>query len=157
MKGARGKPTAVAEILAAVLKDRGLLGSLSLAGLQSRWEGAVGPSIAGHARPDALRGGTLTVIVDSSPWMNQLSLLAPDIMQKLNAATGEEAVTDLRFRIGKVVEPGRKKAEGPFVPKRRRLGADDKAEIEAAVEAIPDLELRAAARRLMTEARTRIK
>jgi hypothetical protein len=152
------RPTPVGEVLASVLKDRGLEGGLSLPGLISDWTGAVGPGVAAHAYPEMLKGGVLTVIVDSSPWMNQLSLLRFDIIKKVNASIGEEAVSDLRFRIGAPDKSGAPKAKAaPFVPKRRSVTETERAEIEDAVEQIPDPALRASARRLMLRAKSRVK
>lgn len=63
----------------------------------ARWRAAVGPRIADRARPIALERGVLTVKVTTSVWANELSMLAPQIIEKL-AATHE--VKSLRFRVG---------------------------------------------------------
>jgi hypothetical protein len=63
------------------------------------WRQAVGPRIADRARPIALeRGGVLVVKVATSVWANELSLLAPQLIEKL-VARGIE-VKSLRFRVG---------------------------------------------------------
>jgi len=157
MVSVRSRLTPVGDVLAGVMKDRGLEAGLRLSGLQGIWEGAVGPGVASHAAPENLKGGLLTITVDSSVWMNQLSLLRLDIMEKLNLAAGTETVTDLRFRMGQVSGQKTKKQEPPFTPKRRSLGPEEKAEVEEAVGAIPDPELRARARRLLISAKARVR
>lgn len=48
-----------------------------------------------HVRCGALRDGVLTVNVDSSPWLYQLSLRKEEFVKKLG-------LKDIRFQIGKV-------------------------------------------------------
>ena len=151
--------TPLGDVLASVLKDRGLTAGLTLSGLQTAWDEAVGPSIAAHARPEALKGGTLTIIVDSSAWMNQLSMMRLDIIEKVRKAAGGgvEAVMDIRFRLGQPVAPVPVRKEPPFVPKKRALGPEDKAEVEDAVGAIPDPDLKGSVRRVLLKAKARVR
>ena len=70
----------------------------------AQWRAAVGPRIADRARPIALERGVLVVKVVTSVWANELSMLAPQIIDKLaepapNGAPGVE-VKSLRFRVG---------------------------------------------------------
>src|SRR5512136_2268888 len=68
-----------------VLNRRGLASKLKEYRLFGQWERAVGSVIARHAQPSAIRGKKLTVTVDSSAWMQQLSLLRPEIINKVNS------------------------------------------------------------------------
>jgi Dna[CI] antecedent, DciA len=43
----------------------------------------------------------LWVRVTTAAWMNELSLLAPTLLQRLNAVPGRTPVRQLRFRLGK--------------------------------------------------------
>ncbi len=62
------------------------------------WRQAVGPRIADRARPVALERGVLVVKVATSVWANELSLLAPQLIEKLtDRGIG---VKSLRFRVG---------------------------------------------------------
>ena len=65
-----------------------------------RWEEAVGPEIAAHCRPVSLRDGRLEVSVDSSVWCQQLQLQVPQILGALRQVFGDEAPTQLWFRVG---------------------------------------------------------
>jgi len=56
------------------------------------WEEAVGPAVAMHAEPTGIRDGVLFVEVDSSVWMQELSLLRESIVERLNAALGAPMV-----------------------------------------------------------------
>jgi predicted nucleic acid-binding Zn ribbon protein len=69
-----------------------------LAALQRAWPEAVGDVIAAQAHPSAERAGIVTVTCSSSVWAQELTLMAPDLTVRLNAAAGSEIVCELRFR-----------------------------------------------------------
>jgi len=64
------------------------------------WEEAVGPEIASHCQPSALRGAVLEVTVDSSVWSQHLQMRRDEILEGLRGALGADAPADLRFRVG---------------------------------------------------------
>lgn len=66
------------------------------------WESAVGPEIAANARPAAVKGGLLLVNVSNSTWRHHLRFLEHEIIDKLNAAVGEQRVQRLQFKIGPI-------------------------------------------------------
>jgi hypothetical protein len=66
------------------------------------WDEVVGPQIAAHTRPDRIRDGILEVGVDQPTWMQQLHLLKPQILAKLNQQLGEGALRDLYLKRGKI-------------------------------------------------------
>ena len=61
----------------------------TLARLQARWPDAVGPAIAAEAEPVAEREGVVTVACRSAVWAQELDLLGPDLVARLNAALGD--------------------------------------------------------------------
>lgn len=67
-----------------------------LAEVQRVWAGVVGEAVAAEATPTADRGGTLTVTCRSAVWAQELDLMGPDVVARLNAALGREAVAGLR-------------------------------------------------------------
>jgi predicted nucleic acid-binding Zn ribbon protein len=68
----------------------------TLAEVQRVWPAAVGPVIAREATPTTERGGTLTVACRSSVWAQELDLMGPELVAKLNAALGGERIVALR-------------------------------------------------------------
>lgn len=64
------------------------------------WRIAVGPRIADRTRPIALERGILVVKVTTSVWANELSMLAPTILEKLATQLPNLEVKSLRFRVG---------------------------------------------------------
>jgi len=67
-----------------------------LAEAQRAWPGAVGPAIAAEAQPTAERGGVLVVSCSASVWAQELDLMGPVIVERLNAALGEGRLARLR-------------------------------------------------------------
>ena len=71
-----------------------------LASVQRAWPVAVGEVIAAESRPVSERAGVVTVVCRSSVWAQELTLMAPDLVTKLNAALGAERVAELKCRAG---------------------------------------------------------
>jgi hypothetical protein len=67
-----------------------------LAGVQQVWRDAVGPAIAAEATPTAERGGVLIVSCSGSVWAQELDLMAPAIIERLDSLIGAQRITRLR-------------------------------------------------------------
>ncbi len=73
------------------------------------WADAVGDVISAHARATRFSDGTLYVEVESPAWIQELSFLRLEIVEKLNAAVGQKAVSKLRFAMSGGGPRGRRK------------------------------------------------
>jgi predicted nucleic acid-binding Zn ribbon protein len=67
-----------------------------LADVQRSWQGAVGAAIAGEAQPTSERGGVVTVSCSASVWAQELDLMAPAILDRLNKRLRAGRVSRLR-------------------------------------------------------------
>jgi predicted nucleic acid-binding Zn ribbon protein len=67
-----------------------------LARVQRAWSGAVGPAIAREAEPVSERAGVVTVACRSAVWAQELDLLGPELIERVNEALGDPRVTGLR-------------------------------------------------------------
>jgi predicted nucleic acid-binding Zn ribbon protein len=70
----------------------------ALARIQEAWGQAVGPAISAAARPTAEHDGVLTVLCSAAVWSQELDLMAPALIARLNAVLGEESLRALRCR-----------------------------------------------------------
>jgi hypothetical protein len=104
-------------------------------------EKSVGPVIARHAQPQTVRGKKLTLVVESPAWMQQLSLLKPQIVEKVNSNLGKATIKDIMLRLGEV-ESRNQSSEPP--PVHTVLGRDELAKIEDYVREISDADTREA-------------
>lgn len=82
----------------------GLTATLSpastLARVQVAWESVAGSAIAAAASPTAERDGVLTVTCSAAVWAQELELIAPMLLERLNESLGEDALHKLRCRTG---------------------------------------------------------
>jgi len=97
----KSRPEPLGALVARVLKDIGAGDCARVMRISDRWEEAVGSEIAAHCRPTGLRDGVLEATVDSSVWCQQLQLQRPRLLEALKQTMGDEAPTDLRFRVGR--------------------------------------------------------
>ncbi|MDQ6835060.1 MAG: DUF721 domain-containing protein [Actinomycetota bacterium] len=67
-----------------------------LGAVQRSWPAAVGEAIAAEARPTSERGGVVTVACSASVWAQELDLMAPQILIRLNQALAQGSVQRLR-------------------------------------------------------------
>ncbi len=140
------RPDKISHTLERMLKARGLESRLSEYRILGLWERTVGDAIARHARPLSLRGKKLTLSVDSPAWMQQLSLLKPELIEKINTNMGRPAVSDITLRLGEVARTDRRPEEKPAaIP----LDQEDREKIERYVVNISDLETRDAVKRVI--------
>ena len=130
-----------------ILRDRGWGAKLKEYRIYGVWEKAVGKGIARHARPAGMRGKKLTVLVDSSAWMQQLSLLKPEIMGKVNGRLGEDAIESITLKLGEF-EPSAVQHD-EYRPADGKLGPEEQTRIDTCVDGIADLQTRDSLRHLM--------
>ncbi len=93
-------PEGLGALVSRVLSDLGLDQTAGVVRVSNCWEAAVGPEIARHCQPTALRGKVLEATVDSSVWCQQLQLRQNDILQGLRRELGAEAPTRLWLKVG---------------------------------------------------------
>ena len=133
--------------LGRMLKARGLQGHLSEYRIFGQWEQTVGAAIARHAQPQSVRGKKLFLSVDSPAWMQQLSLLKPEIIEKVNRNLVKDAIKEIALKLGEIVSMKERQAEEP--PPPIPLNAEEREKIEQYVQDIHDPETRAALRRVI--------
>lgn len=143
----RGKVERLSATIEKILNERGWGAKLKEYRVFGLWAKAVGPGIARHSRPASIRGRRLTVIVDSSAWMQQLSMLKPEIIAKVNDRLGPDGIEGITLKLGELEGPG-----GPPEEPRPAAGPLDAAErlrIEEYLAGIADPDARAALRQVI--------
>ncbi len=80
---------AVGEALRGYLSRSSVGGRIAQAQVVLEWPRLVGPQVAAVTTPESVApDGTLFVRVTTSAWMNELQLMTPDIMARINAGRG---------------------------------------------------------------------
>jgi predicted nucleic acid-binding Zn ribbon protein len=90
----RSISTAIAELTSS------LAPATTLARVQEVWETAAGAAISAACRPVSERGGVLTVACEAAVWAQELELMAVELIRRVNAELGTDAITKLRCRTG---------------------------------------------------------
>jgi predicted nucleic acid-binding Zn ribbon protein len=106
----------------------------------SVWRDAVGARIAERARPVSLQDGVLLLLVSSSVWAHELSLLSDDVRGRLKERG--VAVRELRFRVGPM--PGAERAASLRAARTVPARGPAPHELMAVLAAVADADLRAA-------------
>ena len=96
--GKKRSPSKLGDVLASVLNSAGLTDRVAQAGVIPEWARIVGVQIAAVTEPVALQqDGTLVVAVRTNAWMNELSLLEPELLRSLNHDRSRPPVARLRW------------------------------------------------------------
>ncbi len=93
-------PAKVGDVLASVLQQAGLTGRVAQAAVIPEWPTLVGVQIATVTEPLLLQqDGTLVVMVKTHAWMQELTLLEPELLRSLNRDPARPPVTRLRWML----------------------------------------------------------
>jgi predicted nucleic acid-binding Zn ribbon protein len=93
-------PQPIGELIMPMLARLGLKTRARHLQVMAAWPGVVGEAVAAGAHPTHYDRGRLTVETDSPALGHQLHLQQQLIIDKLNAAIGDNVVTSIRFRMG---------------------------------------------------------
>lgn len=71
--------------------------------IANAWSKVNHANIAQNSSPEKLVGGVLYINAANSAWAQQINLLKPEIILKLNALIGERIINDIRLKTGFMV------------------------------------------------------
>lgn len=98
--GKKKRPEPVGNVVANFLAQRGLRDRVEQAGVIPEWAQLVGDQIAAVTEPKSVSAnGTLFVTVATNAWMNELSLLEPELLRSLNTKTGRASIKRIRWLL----------------------------------------------------------
>ena len=90
----------IGKILTDVLRDLGLSKKLSEQRAVVEWSDIVGRRVAEHARALRVDNGRLFVEVDSSVWLQELTLMKRSVLRQINDQIGRKAIDNIHFVLG---------------------------------------------------------
>ena len=94
----RRAPMAVGEALQRYLTRSGIAPRVAQAQVVTQWAGLVGPQVAAVTTAESVSpDGTLFVRVATSAWRNELQLMMPDLMARVNAGRGAGRIKTIRW------------------------------------------------------------
>jgi len=93
-------PQKLGDVIPALMKKFGMEEAHWINTLNEEWPDLVGPAVAAHTRPGELSNKRLTVYVDSSVWLYELSQTARgSMLENLANRYGPGMIRDIRFQL----------------------------------------------------------
>ena len=126
-----------------------LVERLAEARVRQAWPALVGVDIARRTRPGDLVEGCLTVVVDNSPWLHELTLRQPEILRLIQGRW--PAVRTLRLSVG-ALPPEPRDHPTAAASSPAPLGDGDRQTLAETTAAISDSGVANAVRRLLARA-----
>jgi predicted nucleic acid-binding Zn ribbon protein len=94
------KPQAIADVLQGWIDKSGIATRIGQASVVPEWPNLVGPQIAAVTAPTSVNAdGTLWVQVTTNAWMNELSLMEPQLLRALNNRPGGAKIRRIRWQL----------------------------------------------------------
>ena len=102
MSDRKKRPEAIGKIVADWLGERGLAERVDQAAVIPEWPALVGPQIASVTSPQSITAnGTLFVHVTTNAWMNELSMLEPELLRSLNTKPNRTPIRRIRWLLAR--------------------------------------------------------
>ncbi|MDY0291979.1 MAG: DUF721 domain-containing protein [Desulfuromonadaceae bacterium] len=136
-------------LVKALFSDMGIAPRIEQHQVWFIWDKVVGAQIAAHARPASIRNNVLEVRVDHAVWMQQLQLLKPQILAKINRELNCTPIESMYLRRKPPEAPLRREPEPELV--LPELSAMETQKVERMVSAIKDLGVRNAMFQLLSK------
>ncbi len=92
-------PELISSVLQKTLKHLNLENPFKKYSVWNHWEEIVGRKIAQKAEPTRVMGDTLVVSVTSHPWMTELTLMKPMILEKMKKQIQGCPIRNIRFEV----------------------------------------------------------
>jgi predicted nucleic acid-binding Zn ribbon protein len=112
-------PEPIAKTLGALLDrfDKG--DHFDLVRVVGAWPGVAGEHIARRSAVVEVKFHTAVIRVSTAMWLQELSLMKTELLQRLQAQVGSDVVRDLRFVLGRLKGPsGRRLRSVPRLPRQ---------------------------------------
>ncbi|NMA92798.1 MAG: DUF721 domain-containing protein [Firmicutes bacterium] len=97
------------EIINGLLQSRGLWSQFKISELIFNWDEIIGESLSTVTRATDFNRGRLRVLVEDPVWGHHLSLMKPQIIERLNRYLGKKIIKEIYFQVGEVKPASGKK------------------------------------------------
>ncbi len=94
--------SSISEIIPGIIKTLGLEKKSIQMQIMLDWKEIVGKRISEESMPVTVKRGILKVKVSSSAWMNELQMMKPELMERIEKRFGRNRIRDIRFCLGRI-------------------------------------------------------
>ena len=95
-------PQTAGDLLSRLISRRGFTQDQFNDELQTAWQTVAGKQFAGKTQATVIKRGTLEVLVDSSPAMQQLAFCKTRLLKQLQVELPDAQIKSIRFKVGKI-------------------------------------------------------
>jgi len=96
------RPAHVADLLTRVFRSAGIEQRMAQARVLAEWPQLVGERVAAVAVAESVRDdGILMVSVKTAAWAQELTLMTPQIIARVNAGRGAGRIAGIHWRVGR--------------------------------------------------------
>jgi len=141
----------VSQVLEKILPSYGLNARLAEWSLKAKWREIVGEQVAAHSQPIRLSFKRLVVMIDSPAWVQHLTFLKPELIEKLKRSLSGEPITEITFRVGSLSESTPALKPSSSIMPRPCLNAEEIALVEEYLRPLEDPALKERVRSLITK------
>jgi predicted nucleic acid-binding Zn ribbon protein len=100
MSDRKKRPEPIADVVQGWIDKSGIATRIGQASVVPDWEKLVGPQISAVTAPTSVTAdGTLWVQVTTHAWMNELSLMKPQLLKALNGRPGGAKIRDIKWQL----------------------------------------------------------
>lgn len=97
------KPSKLSDVLRQVLENLERSDLKKCGKIFLHWKDIVGDALACHTKPFGVKGKKLTVHVDSSNWLYEITHhFEKDILKKVQAFAGSGTIEEIHYKVGEV-------------------------------------------------------
>ncbi len=93
------EPHLLANVLKKYIHSKSLGEDLLKIEVLSQWDEICPPIIARHARPIGFKDKKLSLEVNSSAWLNELTFFKKDLINELNRKAEKKVIKEIRFYL----------------------------------------------------------
>lgn len=94
----RHRPAQIRDLLANLIRRKGLVERSAAEGLDEVWKQAVGPQLGRFSKPRKIKAGVLEVVVTNSAVLEQLrSYLHQEVLEKIRSGLPDSDVRSIRY------------------------------------------------------------
>ena len=98
----RSQPTLIGDLLTQGLgKNPQVAQKVHQYKLWSQWNQLVGAQIAAQAQPQRMQGTTLVLGVTNHAWIQELSMMRPQLLAKVQQVLSPKLVTEIRLELAR--------------------------------------------------------
>ena len=95
-------PHAAGDLLSRLISRRGFTQEQFCDELQNVWQKVAGKQFEGKTQATVIKRGTLEILVESSPAMQQLAFYKSKLLAQLQSELPDAQIKSIRFKVGRI-------------------------------------------------------